>query len=59
MTYGDAMRVMPGPDHLLTLAEWDALPEDTSRHYELAEGVLVGRPTTRNLAPDDQGPSHG
>lgn len=32
------------PDHLLTLEEWDALPEDTSRHYELAEGVLLVSP---------------
>lgn len=34
------------PDHLLTLAEWDALPPDTSRCYELVEGVLlvVARP---------------
>ncbi|MGH3776815.1 MAG: Uma2 family endonuclease [Pseudonocardiaceae bacterium] len=29
------------PDHLLTLAEWDALPQDTSRCYELVEGVLL------------------
>jgi Uma2 family endonuclease len=28
------------PDHLLSLAEWDALPEDTTRRYELAEGIL-------------------
>jgi Uma2 family endonuclease len=32
------------PDHLLTLEEWDALPEDTSRHFELADGVLVVAP---------------
>lgn len=32
------------PGHLLTLQEWDALPEDTSRHYELAEGVLLVSP---------------
>ncbi|WP_459721002.1 Uma2 family endonuclease [Actinophytocola sp. KF-1] len=38
------MSVQPWPDHLLTLEEWDALPEDTSRHYELAEGVLVVAP---------------
>jgi len=31
----------PWPDHLLTLDEWGALPEDASRRYELAEGVLV------------------
>ncbi len=29
------------PDHLLTLTEWDALPEDTSRRCELVEGVLL------------------
>lgn len=29
---------MSGPR--LTLDEWDALPEDNSRHYELVEGVL-------------------
>ncbi len=29
------------PDHLLTLAEWDALPQDTSRCCELVEGVLL------------------
>lgn len=29
------------PNHLLTLAEWNALPEDTSRRYELVEGVLL------------------
>lgn len=31
-------------DHLLTLDEWDALPEDNSRHYELVEGVLQVSP---------------
>lgn len=38
------------PDHLLTLAEWDALPEDTSRRVELVEGVLLvaPRPTSRH-----------
>ncbi|TCO57255.1 Uma2 family endonuclease [Actinocrispum wychmicini] len=34
----------PWPDHLLTLAEWEALPEDNSRRFELAEGVLVVAP---------------
>ena len=38
------MSVLPWPDHLLTLEEWDALPEDNSRHLELAEGVLVVAP---------------
>lgn len=32
------------PDHLLDLDEWSALPEDTSRRFELAEGVLVVSP---------------
>jgi Uma2 family endonuclease len=32
------------PDHLLTLAEWDALPEDTSHRYELVEGILLVAP---------------
>ncbi|MCE7007894.1 Uma2 family endonuclease [Kibdelosporangium philippinense] len=32
------------PDHLLPLDEWDALPEDNSRHYELVEGVLIVTP---------------
>lgn len=35
------MTAVPWPDHLLTLAEWNALPEDTSRRYELVEGVLL------------------
>jgi Uma2 family endonuclease len=42
--YDGGMTVQPWPDHLLSLEEWDALPEDTSRHYELAEGVLVVAP---------------
>ncbi|WP_174187094.1 Uma2 family endonuclease [Nocardia barduliensis] len=32
------------PDHLLTLEDWSALPEDSSRNYELVEGVLVVSP---------------
>lgn len=32
------------PGHLLDLAEWAALPEDTSRRIELAEGVLQVAP---------------
>lgn len=32
------------PDHLLTLDEWDALAEDSTRHYELVEGVLAVSP---------------
>lgn len=38
------MTELPWPDHLLTIEEWDALPEDTSRHFELVEGVLVVAP---------------
>lgn len=38
------MSVTPWPDHLLTLDEWDRLPEDNTRHYELVEGVLVVAP---------------
>jgi Uma2 family endonuclease len=34
----------PWNDHLLTLEEYDALPEDNSRHYELHEGVLIVTP---------------
>jgi len=34
----------PYPDHLLTLDEYDALPEDNARHYELLDGVLVASP---------------
>ena len=39
------MTVQPTwPDHLLDLDEWSALPEDTSRRIELAEGVLLAAP---------------
>lgn len=31
---------MTWPDHLLTLEDFDALPEDNTRRYELQEGVL-------------------
>jgi Uma2 family endonuclease len=34
----------PWPDHLLTLEEYDELPEDNSRNYELHEGVLIVTP---------------
>ena len=43
------MTAIPWPDHLLTLDEWDALPEDElTRRFELIEGVLlvVPSPTT-------------
>lgn len=32
------------PNHLLTLEEWEALPEDEAFRLELAEGVLVMSP---------------
>lgn len=32
------------PDHLLSLDEWDALPEDVSRRFELVEGLLQMSP---------------
>ncbi|GAA0620250.1 Uma2 family endonuclease [Kutzneria viridogrisea] len=35
---------MPWPDHLLSLEEFTALPEDTSRRYEVLEGVLIVSP---------------
>jgi Uma2 family endonuclease len=35
---------LPIPRELMTLAQWDALPEDNSAHYELQEGVLVASP---------------
>jgi Uma2 family endonuclease len=43
------MTAMPWPDHLLTLAEFTALPEDNSRRYELEEGVLVVTPRPAKL----------
>lgn len=39
----------PWPDHLLTLEEFDALPEDNSRRYELQEGVLIVTPRAAPL----------
>lgn len=45
------MTVQPTwPDHLLDLDEWSALPEDSSRRFELAEGVLsvAPRPIARH-----------
>jgi Uma2 family endonuclease len=32
------------PRELMTLDEWDALPEDNAAHYELQEGVLIASP---------------
>lgn len=38
------------PRDLLSLADWEALPEDTSRHFELVDGVIAvnARPTPRH-----------
>jgi Uma2 family endonuclease len=38
------MTVLPWPDHLLTMREWEDLPEDNSRRYELVEGVMQVSP---------------
>lgn len=38
------MTAAPWPTHLLTLDEFNTLPEDISRRYELEEGVLVVSP---------------
>jgi hypothetical protein len=38
------MTSLTWPDHLLTLDEWDALPEDVSRRFELVEGLLQMSP---------------
>jgi Uma2 family endonuclease len=35
---------VPWPDHLLSLAEWDLLPEDRSHRLELVEGILLVSP---------------
>jgi Uma2 family endonuclease len=35
------MGTVAWPDHLLTLAEWEAMPEDTTHRLELVEGVLL------------------
>jgi hypothetical protein len=39
----DPVTSMTWPDHLLSLAEWDELPEDVSRRFELVEGMLQTR----------------
>lgn len=38
------MSSMTWPDHLLSLDEWDELPEDVSRKFELVEGMLQMSP---------------
>ncbi|WP_433555025.1 Uma2 family endonuclease [Pseudonocardia xinjiangensis] len=37
-------RTLPWPSHLLTLEEWEALPENEEFRFELAEGVLSVSP---------------
>lgn len=39
------MTALPRPDHLLTLDEWDELPEDQIGRSELVDGVLVMTPS--------------
>jgi Uma2 family endonuclease len=41
---------LPQPGHLLSLAEWDSLPDDPSQRFELSEGVLVviAKPSMRH-----------
>jgi Uma2 family endonuclease len=36
-------------DHLLSVDEWDALPQDNSRHYELVKGKLFATPRAASL----------
>lgn len=38
------MSSLTWPDHLLSLDEWDALPEDDARRFELVEGMLQMSP---------------
>jgi len=40
---------MQWPDHLLSLEEWDALPEDNTHRYELVEGNLLASPKPVSL----------
>ena len=44
------MTALPSwPDHLLTLEEFAALPEDNTRRYELQEGILIVTPRPVSL----------
>jgi len=43
------MTMVTWPDHLLTLAEWEAMPEDRLHRYELVEGVLLVAPRPVSL----------
>ena len=38
------MSTLSWPDHLLTIDEWDDLSEDTSRRFELVDGMLQMSP---------------
>lgn len=38
------MSALPWPDHLVTLDEWEALPEETRFGIEVVEGVLIVAP---------------
>lgn len=38
------MSVLPWPDHLMTLDEWNVLPEDNRFRVEVVEGVLIVSP---------------
>jgi Uma2 family endonuclease len=43
------MSMVTWPDHLLTLAEWEAMPEDRLHRYELVEGILLVAPRPASL----------
>ncbi|HEY2699755.1 MAG TPA: Uma2 family endonuclease [Pseudonocardiaceae bacterium] len=43
------MGALPWPDHLLTLDEWKALPEDNRFRVEVVEGVLIVAPRPLSL----------
>jgi len=43
------MGILPWPDRLLSLDDWDALPEDPTRRFELIEGVMLVVPRPASL----------
>lgn len=43
------MRVSPWPDHLLSLDEWNALPEESPFWREIVDGVLILSPRPGTL----------
>lgn len=43
------MCALPWPDHLVTLDEWNALPEDDRFRVELVEGILLVAPRPLSL----------